>query len=558
MVSISTTVLGAVRYDGPDGGLRFAAALDHLARLYGPLLPDGQVSGTWDAASGSGVAVIGGPIGPGGAGWGRPLGPGGIAGPEELHGALSDPARARDLYGFWAMAGWTPEGLRLVTTAEPVHTLKRVEGDGATAWATRGLAAHALAGVRPVLDDERIPELVLFDMVLGDRELLAATRVEERATVIDIGREGWRSRSHWPLEERLAPGPVTTPADLRTALGGLAARIDAVPQAILGLTSGRDSTLLASCIAERGGRVDTFTMGDPAWPDVLGATAVAATLGWRHTVLAPPDPTEAPPPSFASAVRWSLWTEGLELGRDLVGPGLADVGGGERLLLTGLGGEAGRGLYWQGDGSMAPLDQLLVHRDLLPAPQRERLVARLEDALQRAAASGRAGRSLLDVVYIEERMRKWLMRSRPIPWVGGTVAAYLGTDVLRALIDLPEEDRATGRAFDAAIALGRPPLRPIALAAAPPPIRPPRWRRAVGRLRSAPPVTSPEAQVVLGLLDGLPGGPARTDAALGPGVLDRLRRAAPAEGGARHRLWTVLSIEALDAALAELPWPTAR
>lgn len=64
--------------------------------------------------------------------------------------------------------------------------------------------------------------------------------------------------------------------------------------------------------------------------------------------------------------------------------------------------------------------------------------------------------------------------------------------------------------------------------------------------------------MVLALLDGLPGGPARTDAALGPGVLDGLRQAAPAEAGARHRLWTVLSIAALDAAVAELPWPTGR
>lgn len=558
MASVSTTVVGAVRHEGPDGAGRFAASLDHLAALYGPLLADGAISGTWDEASGFGLVVVGGPLGTGGACWGRPLAADGPAGPEELQAVLRDPQRARDLVGFWVLAGWTADGLRLVTTAEPVHTLKRVEGAGATAWATRGLAAHALAGVRPVLDDERIPELVLFDMALGDRELLAGTRVEERATVVEVDRRGWRSGSYWPLEERLAPGPVTGPADLRAALGGLAERLAAVPEAVLGLTSGRDSTLLASCIAERGGRLDTYTMGDPGWPDVVGASAVAAALGWPHTVLAPPDPAEAPAPSFPAAVGWSLWTEGLELGRDLVGPPLADVGGGERLLVTGLGGEAGRGLYWQGDASMAPLDHLLVHRDLLSGPPRDRLVARLEEALARAATTGRTGRSLLDVVYVEERMRKWLMRSRPIPWVGGTVAAYLGAEVLRVLIDLPEEDRATGRAFDAAIALGRPPLRPIALAAAPAAARPPRWRRALGRLRPAPPEASPEAQVVLGLLDGLPGRPARTDAALGPGVLDRLRRAAPVEGGARHRLWTVLSIEALDAALAQLPWPAPR
>ena len=92
--------------------------------------------------------------------------------------------------------------MRLVTTAEPVSTLRRVEGRGSVAWATRGLAAHALAGVRPQIDDRLIPELVLFDFIFGDRELLEATRLEERAVVVDLGRRGWRTSCYWPLAER--------------------------------------------------------------------------------------------------------------------------------------------------------------------------------------------------------------------------------------------------------------------------------------------------------------------------------------------------------------------
>jgi hypothetical protein len=442
--------------------------------------------------------------------------------------------------------------LRLVTTSEPVCTLRRVEGPGSVAWATRGLAAHALAGVAPEIDDRLIPELVLFDFVFGDRELLTATRLEDRAAVVDLGRDGWRSTSYWPLEERFAPGPPTSAVDLRAAVAEVARRSLAAPDAVLGLTAGRDSTLLASCLAEVGGPVATYTMGDPSWPDVVGARAAAGALGWPHRVLAPPDPATAPPPSLERAIGWSTWGEGMVLGRDLVGEGLADLDGERHLLLTGLGGEAGRALYWQ-EADRSPVEQLLVHRDLCRGAPQAFLHDRLGEAIGRAEGSGRRGQDLLDVFYVEERMRHWLLRSRPVPWVDGVVAAYLAPDVLRTLLDLPAEDRRTGRAFDQALALGPLPLRQIANAALPPPATRPRWPRWPFRRMTA---QADQVPVVLGLLDELDGGPARCAAALGPGVLDRLRRDAPDQPGAQYRLWTVLAVEALDRALTRTAWPS--
>lgn len=120
-VSLSTTVLAAVRYHaaGDAGRSRFAAALAHLADLYGPLVDDGPVSGAWDPASSIGLVVVGGRIGPGGVCWGRPIGAHGIASSDELHRAVADASRARELLGFWAAAAWTAGGLRLSPRPSP-------------------------------------------------------------------------------------------------------------------------------------------------------------------------------------------------------------------------------------------------------------------------------------------------------------------------------------------------------------------------------------------------------------------------------------------------------
>ena len=550
--SLNTSIVAAVRYE-VGGRPRFEQAVEHLGRLYRPVLGGASVVGTWDPAASCGLVAVGAEIGSGGVCWGRPLAPEGVPSDEPVRRVLEDPVSGRDLWGFWMVAGWVDDGLRLVTTAEPVSTLRRVEGRGSVAWATRGLAAHALAGVRPQIDDRLIPELVLFDFVFGDRELLEATRLEDRAVVVDLGRGGSRTSSYWPLVDRFAPGPATSARELRDAVVEVAGRSLTAPDVVLGLTAGRDSTLFASCLAEVGGPVETYTMGDPSWPDVVGAGAVAGALGWPHRVLAPPDPSTTPPPSLERAIGWSVWGEGMVLGRDLVGEGLADLDGDRHLLLTGLGGEAGRALYWQG-ADQPLVEQLLVHRDLCQGAPRAFLRDRVEEALDRCAGSGRRGQDLLDVFYVEERMRHWLLRSRPVAWVDGVVAAYLAPDVLRTLLDLPAEDRRTGRAFDEALALGPLPLRAIAQAALSPVSPPARtWRQRFRLPRSAGPT---EAPAVVGLLDELDGGPARCTAALGPGVVEGLRHDAPRQAGAQYRLWTVLAVEALDRALARMEWPS--
>lgn len=554
-IPLSSSILGAVRYDAHDGRQRFASALDHLAELYGPLLPDGVVSATWDERSSIGLVAVGATLGPGGACWGTPVGPEGAATGAELQAVIDDPRCARDLIGTWALAGWTPSGIRLVTTADETHTLKRVEAPGATAWATRGLAAHALAGVPPALATEVVAELVLFDFVLGDRELLDATRVEEAAAVVDLTRAGWVLGTYWPLGERLAPGPPTTPESLRQIVGDVARRVDLLPGAVLGLTAGQDSALLASTIAEQGGRVDTFTMGDPSWPDVVGARAVAEALGWTHTVLGPADPATTPPPSLDAAVGWSTWTEGLEIGRDLLGPALPHLPG-ERTVVTGLGGETGRGVYWQGDAATSALDQLLAHRRVLPPEQHAALAGRLEAALAAVAVEGRSGLAALDVFYIDQRVRKWQNRSRPVTWMHGTLGGMLGPVVTRALIDLPEDHRRTGSGFRAAIDLGHPPLRQIVRDAIPASVTPTPWARLARRFRPpAVPTPSAEAQLIEAILAQLPDGARHAEPALGAGVLAELRRQAATRPAARRQLWTVVAIEALGLALERTAWP---
>jgi hypothetical protein len=207
----------------------------------------------------------------------------------------------------------------------------------------------------------------------------------------------------------------------------------------LALTAGRDSLLVAGCLAEAGATMATFTMDHPAWPDAVGARAVAATLGWEHHGVGPAGPVA---PSFAEACRWSAWVEGQVLARDTVGPALGWPAG-LRVALSGSGGEIGR-RFWAERGALLPTGA--------PATVVERVAAEL------AAFPGDERRQL-DALYAFGRMRKWLARGRPVPGQLGTTAAYLGPEVVRCLLDLPPGG------FDAALALDGHDLRAVAIGA---------------------------------------------------------------------------------------------
>ena len=533
------TVVAVIRAERV--GSRLDAVRARLAVRYGGVLDDARVH---SAVLADDVALLvvggGGPVNADAVHvWGTAWAATGPATDAEVRAIVAEPVRARELTGRFVVVGRAAETIRLLTSTDVVHSLKHAEVDGVDAWATRGLAALTVVDRPVALNSSAIAEYLLFDFVLDGEELTSGVRQVEEATCIDIDIGRVRSASYWSRAERLAPGPPTTPVGLRAAITAAVVPVAAGEGAALGLTAGRDSLLVASCLADAGAAMAAFTMGDPSWPDAVGALAVCAALGWPHARTVP---SVSARPSFAEAVRWSAWTEGLVLARDVIGPplgGLASV----RSVLSGSGGEIGRAVWWAGPAAAVGWRSSFVApatAELAPAPAAH-VGARVEAALASLPAADDARR--LDQLYAFGRMRGWLARGRPLAGVAGTTAAYLSPGVVRALLDLPDDRRADASAFDEAIALGSRDLRGIAADA----VSAARARRSLLRRARGhffPPVSGEVATLELMLgqagesLDA-------ARAAVGDRFWDHARRTAATSTRSRLTLWNAVSLAAL-------------
>ena len=419
--------------------------------------------------------------------WGAPIGASGEASENEIVGALLGQP---DLSGTWIIAGELDHsGFRCRTSANQVHTLKTLDTPGGPVWSTRSLAAHAVADLRPRLHEERIPERVLWDLVFDDDELLEGVRLFPDAGQLDIGADGnHRTSSWWALERRLFPDSSTTPGDLVEVLRQTMRPYERLPRIGLGLTAGQDSSLLAGVLHESCPSTvpDAFTIGLPDFPDVVGAAASASLLGWPHRTVGL-DAT-APAPSFERAMQRSVWTEGLDHGRNVAGAPL-DLFPAPTLWLAGSGGEAARAFYW-GDqpDDIDPVGAMLTDRRLHLTPSTTDLVeARLRTTVDAAYRVGKEGLEALDVVYLRNRMRSWLNRSVPPPQLAGVLMPYLEPPVVSTLLGLPRERRRSGEGFRSALRELR--LDPLATA-----------RAAAGLASSLAPVRPPAGRTVRGFV----------------------------------------------------------
>jgi len=538
-------VLVVLRPDGPADEAA-EAVRRRLARAYRDVLPAGRAFARTDA---SGTHVVAGVTtgseqqACGDVAWGQPVGAAGSATDAELTALRSDVCAARSLLGPWVVVLEDQHGVRLVSGGDVVHTLVTADGPQGTAWATRGLAALLAAGAPLRLAVERIPELIAFDYVLGDDELLEGTTALPEATVVESDRRGARHRSYWPLEERLAPGRPTDAAMLRESLGAEVRRLALVEGAHVALTAGRDSTLVASCIQEQGLVVPAFTIGFEGFPDLVGARAVAEACGSSHRTMTSGEGS----PDLARVVGKSAWTEGMDTAWNLVGPDLLWDGPEGVVWVGGNGGEIGRAFYWHDrDPGASAVDELLWEaRPRWWDPVRPLLRLRVEEALDGCAVAGRDGSSRLDVLYARGRMRKWLMRSTPRLETRGVTTAFTSPAVVRALLDIPEQQRRSGAVFDEALALGRPNLAEVArtaVRAMPVPAQP--RRRRMSRPRRPAALSTVLKQLPRQLV---------TSEVMGPAWWRQTVRAAAHQPRAAHLLWNAIAVEALALWLAESP-----
>ncbi len=486
--------------------------------------------------------------------WGGPLGSSGWATDAELTDALE--AARPALAGTWVIAGTTRAGtFRCRSSANHVHTLKSVGDAERSVWASRGLVAHALAGTRPHIDPERVAERILWDVIFGDDELITGTTLASDALHLDRDGSAWLRSTWWPLAERLFPTEPGGPAALADALREAFAPYDHLGRVGFGLTAGQDSSLLAAALHDGSAAQvpDCFTIGLEAFPDVIGARASAAALGWPHRTIGA---GAGAPPTFERAVEASRWTEGLDHGRNAAGAPLR-LFDAPSAWLAGLGGELGRAQFWADwpDGS-DPVEVMLANRRPNLAPT---LVARLEDRLRAAVAEGAEaggdGLAVLDVVYLRSRMRSWLQRSVPQPDVTAILLPYLEPGPVRALLGLDPASRRTGDGFRAALRhLSIDPLAIAtrAVASAHVPRRSPPSARLRRRTSTGP---HPELDVVLALYAASPRRGDLVRDALGTRWFDATVASASAGSvGSTTQLWNGIAVEALSVALDELSW----
>jgi len=378
--------------------------------------------------------------------WGGPLPEGLTASAQLVH--ASDEA-LRKLDGVVAAIGVDeqPDG-RILTGAGGVTSLYTASSRGLTAWATHAVAAAWLATGSASLDAWAIPELLARGFVGGDRTLIEGASAVPAATSIELTPGGVNRRSYWPAEERWAPVPEESAYELAVGAlrDGLRRRLSGCGSPYLGLTGGLDSRVVAIVLGELGIDFGTYTWGEEDWSDVIEARRVAELLGLPHQR----QPIEIRGNDVALGLvdADARWTDGVTAARFMAQtwPEGMDV------AIAGMGGETGRAFYYDARVAHAfpapsprDLHRFFDARGRIHGASREavrELRAAERSWVDAAARTGATGWRCLDIVYAEQRVRRWGRAMLP-QTSAAFVPAFATSDVSRALTSMPLASRLT-------------------------------------------------------------------------------------------------------------------
>jgi Asparagine synthase len=368
--------------------------------------------------------------------WGEPL-PDRLALPDALIDATDEDLRS--IAGVTVAIAWGDGRWRIANNSAGPATLYVAKGDGVTAYATHAVAAALIAGIEPRVDATAVPEFVALDFVGGERTLVEGVRVVPPASA--VGVDG--ARSYWPAAERWASVPDADAHTESALLRTLGERAGEAPVG-LALTAGLDSTVGAAALAELGVSPLAFTWGSAGWPDARGAAATAARLGFKHEVLGVR--ALADEDCLSALDRDARWTDGMTAlsAAERHWPEACET------LAVGMGGETGRAFYFDAWSAL-----------LVPDPSPEELARRLgargrlrgasdeaQAAVERnvrawvdeALELGVRGWTALDVLYTEQRVRRW-GRSQIPPLGQNLVLLFTPAEVARGLASLPVRER---------------------------------------------------------------------------------------------------------------------
>ena len=322
-------------------------------------------------------------------------------------------------------------------------TLYTAEGDGIVSWSTHAVAAALVAHGDARVDAGAVPELLAFDFVGGERTLVDGVRCLPPGTEVELSEGDPVVRCPSPATRwELGPDAIADEHADAALVRGLAERLDGDHVAVA-LTAGLDSRVAAVALAEAGATFEAFTWGEVDWPDTVGAAGVAAELDVRHTVfehllLDPGDVL----PEHDRAVRWSDGVFALAPSARAWPDADALVGG--------MGGETGRAFYYDAwsawlwpEPDRATLADRLAARAHLPAAAPDAVAAAdvaVAAWLDDAESSGASGWQTLDVVYADQRVRRWGRGQVPCA-EAAWVPAFTAPAVQRALVSQPLEAR---------------------------------------------------------------------------------------------------------------------
>jgi hypothetical protein len=367
--------------------------------------------------------------------------PTGLESPDRLLEAGD--AELRRLEGPSATAGVTADRARLVTSTGPPSMLYAARSPFASVWSTQAVAAAYLAHGEAQPDPAGVAELVAAEYVGGTRTLIRGATAVEPATCVELDGRQATARSYWPASERWRPvaEDEAHAHTERALLASLDRRVPDGPGVFLALTAGLDSRVAAAALRELGRSPETFTWGDVEWPDVAGAHELAAALGMAHRFQ---QLERFGDEAIDRARLEARWHEGPIH----VGWGRVNFPSAMHACVTGSGGETGRAFYYRHrvDGAADPgawLADALCSR--IPAASADALAAvraSAESWVAGAAALGYEGWRALDLVYAEQRLKRWLRAVLPRERAA-VVPAFTGPEVQRGLVSLPLEDRLT-------------------------------------------------------------------------------------------------------------------
>jgi len=425
----------------------------------------------------------------------------------------ADEAALRRFAGPGAAVAWSPHEVAMATATTDVTALyaagdaARGATTGATggaaargamavvpapsagdaAWSTHAVAAALLARGVAEVRPEAVAERLAFGHLAGDGAAVRGVAAVPAALHLRVDADGLVARAVRPEAERwalLAEDEAQAAADGRL-VAAVGERV-AGRAALLGLTAGADSRTVAVALQAAGVPFTAFTWGAEDAEDVAGARAVAERLGLEHRVAVPAPLDEAAARAGAGAA--AVWSDGAQAGGLLGG----DAAPPEATVhLTGMGGEVGRAQYYRllARSHPAPSRRELLRLwrpdAALPAAMaddaRAHVRAAAQAAIDRGVATGLTGWRVLDAVYVQQRMRRWvrdMVRRGP----GVLAVPLLDPELDRALISLPLEQRLTLGFHRAFVGARHPDLAPPTPEGQRPGV-PPLLRRAAGAVR---------------------------------------------------------------------------